>query len=95
MRYPRLTINHNHGALRLADATVGADGAVRGTIISGSVTSRLFHATSTRHETPGAPATWPLYGREPRQTYLGWSEDGRWMETPVPGEYEVDCTFCG
>lgn len=93
-RYPRLSIVHNHGVLYLADATVDSTGMVRGTVVSGHSTNRLFHASSTTHEIPGAEATWPLYGRTPRQTYLGNTVNGVWTETPIPGEYVVNCTYC-
>lgn len=93
-RYPRLTIVHNHGTLRLADVTVGSDGVARGTVLAGHVTNRLFHASSTRPVPRGSEACWPLYGRVPHSAYCGGVVAGAWVDTPVPGEYAVDCTFC-
>lgn len=95
MVYPRLTINHNHGTLILRDVVI-EDGYAIGTIERGHSTSRLFWATSTHRETPGGEGRWPLYGREPRQVYSrGRSEDGAWVEHPTPGEFWVDCCWCG
>lgn len=77
----KLTIEHNHGVLVLADVTLDEEGVATGTVISGHVTSRLFTATHTRHEEPGQVKQYPLYGRKPYET--------------APGEYRVSCCFCG
>lgn len=78
----QLRIEHNHGVLVLKDVTVVPyenvvdrngyphtyKGSVaEGTVVSGSTTNRLFHATHTTHEVPGTPMKYDLYGRKPYQ----------------------------
>ena len=95
MRYPRLLIRHNHGALLLAHATI-VDGLARGTVVYGHSTSRLFWATSTQRDTPGTEGTFMVYGRTPRHVaHTGFAQDGRWCESPTPGDFEVSCEYCG
>lgn len=95
--YPRLRITHNHGFMLLANATLDpASGYVTGTCLAGGETSRLFHATSTRQYPVGEQNRWPLYGREPRhEMSRGFGQDGKWHETPTPGNFYIDCCFCG
>lgn len=95
MRYPLLTVRHNHGYMKLRDATVD-DGVARGTIIGGGETSRLFHATLHRPYKVGEPGSYPIYSRNIRPLWTrGGGVDGRWVESPTPGEYEVSVEFCG
>lgn len=76
----QLRIEHNHGVLILKDVTLleyehtidvngyphGYKGCVaKGTVVEGYTTNRLFHATSTDHETPGAIKSYDIYGRKP------------------------------
>lgn len=53
-----------------------------GTVVRGSTTSRLFHATSTKHDTPGEIKTVDLYGRADRIHYRG-------------EQATIDMCFCG
>jgi hypothetical protein len=81
-KYAQLTILHNHGRLVLKDAETDERGyAVTGTVVSGHTTNSLFFATSTTHEQPGVVKSYPLYGRVPRET--------------EPGQFVIDCCFCG
>jgi hypothetical protein len=67
--------------------------SVRGTVIGGGSTSRLFHATSHTPERVGEVKSVDLYGRwtSIRQA-CGGSANG-WQ--PLDGEFEVDLTSCG
>lgn len=89
----RVAITHNHGRLVLDNVKVEEflwgdrlpyDRVGRrlvGTVVSGHSTSRLFHASSTRYETPGAEMAYEIYGRQLRQE--------------ADGTFSVDCQFCG
>lgn len=94
--FPVLRIDHNHGHAVLKDATVvetytydnsksgGAkfQGAIiKGTVVSGVSTARLFHASHTTHYQPGTEMTWDLYGKQPRK-----GPGASWV---------VDMTSCG
>lgn len=99
MIYPHLTIIHNHGAMVLRNAQIDDEGVARGECIGGGVTSRLFHATSTRPYPVGQQLTYQLWGRKPRPEYATsqylWKEGGRLEVSPTPGAFSVDCCFCG
>ncbi len=94
MFYRRLQINHNHGCLVLADVAI-IDGEAVGLVVSGHSTSRLFHASSTRHEVPGVLKSYPLWGRRIREKHADGVANGKWVCSPTPGEFVVDVTFCG
>ena len=104
-----ITIQHNHGHLKLANAHIreekqhrvsqyhalrpdGTYGTIYsdqydicryavGTVVSGGVMNRLFHASSYQPFEVGSIKEWPLYGRTPIER--------------KPGEFKVDCCFCG
>jgi hypothetical protein len=90
-----LYIETNHGFLHLRDVELremeltgtSYEGrgwkVARGTVIAGSETSRLFHATSTKRETPGEIQECPLYGRKP---YCTDEAADKWY---------VSCVTCG
>jgi hypothetical protein len=106
--FPKLTIRHNHGTIVLRDAVLvdpyvydtsarggpKFDGmSVRGTVIGGGSTSRLFHATSHTPERVGEVKRVDLFGRwDSIRPAFGGSENG-WQ--PIDGEFEVDLTSCG
>lgn len=91
-----LTIRHNHGVDVLRDARVVktydyryhgeqrvrfVGWIVEGVVVSGYSTSRLFSATSTRHDAPGTVKRWDLYGKRPTET--------------SPGAFVVSMESCG
>ncbi len=94
MYYPVLTIKHNHGFVKLSGVTVDSQGVAHGTVIEGCTTNKLFHCCSTYHIEKGVSYSYPLYGRVIREDYLRGMQKGVCMETPVPGSYNVDVTFC-
>jgi hypothetical protein len=89
----RVQIDHNHGVLVLRDVTVDYydhkgwpddKGAVlRGTVVNGHSTSRLFHVTSTRHEIPGVEQTYDIWGKH------------RSLRLQDDGTYVINMQFCG
>lgn len=94
--FPRLTIEHNHGTLILADAFLDDRGLVTGTVLGGGEMSRLFHATSYRLFPVGQQMSYPLWGRIPYpQWSIGRAEGGKWVEHPTPGSFRVSCVTCG
>lgn len=89
---PELRITHNHGSLVLKDAELipytyngRTCHTARGTVVSGGVTNRLFHATSTTPFPKGEIMSWDIFGKEPLEA---WDAKGT-------GRYYVDCCFCG
>ncbi len=83
----QLTIEHNHGVLVLADVELmpyeyngRSNNVAKGTVVRGSTTNRLFHATSTTHEKAGVEKEYDIYGRKP---YLQDAENDHWYVSVV------------
>lgn len=83
-----LRISDNYGSLVMRDVTI-TESEYRGnpyyeaigTVVSGGITNRLFHATHTKPYPVGETFKYELYGRYPVQL-----SDGTWF---------VDCHTCG
>lgn len=89
MRYPVLTIEHNHGVLNLANASFDSKrNEVIGKVISGGSSYRTFEQ--------GTTMSWNIW-REPHpvMSYGYLADDGRWHETPTPGAFRVSTVLCG
>lgn len=86
---PQITIRHNHGVYVLKDAKLlpygeGDCRKVKGTVVEGHSTSRLFGHSSTSHEAPGTEMEVDIWNRRVHAQY-GQPE----------GHMTVSIEFCG